>query len=192
MENNIRARSFSYLGLFLATLATLLYEMLLTRIFSVTMWYHFAFMAVSIAMFGMTLGALLVYLRPRRFRPERVKLEMAKSTLAFSASVVISFLIHIEVPFVPNLTTAGFVTLGFHYIIISIPFIFSGICVTLMLTKFPKQVSGLYAVDLLGAALGCWMMIGLLKILCVDILIDMFQILKIIIILPMFLGIQYL
>ena len=54
----------TYAGLSLVTLATLMLQILLTRIFSVTLWYHFAFMAVSIAMFGMTMGAILVYLRP--------------------------------------------------------------------------------------------------------------------------------
>ena len=48
-----------YAGLCLVTLATLMYEILLTRIFSVTMWYHFAFVAVSIALFGMTSGAIV-------------------------------------------------------------------------------------------------------------------------------------
>ena len=47
----------TFAGLFLVALATLMYEILLTRIFSVTMWYHFAFVAISIALFGMTLGA---------------------------------------------------------------------------------------------------------------------------------------
>ena len=47
-----------YAGLFLVALATMMYEILLTRIFSVTMWYHFAFMAISLAMFGMTLGTI--------------------------------------------------------------------------------------------------------------------------------------
>ena len=46
----------SYGGLFFVTLATLMYEILLTRIFSVTMWYHFAFLAISIVLFGMTAG----------------------------------------------------------------------------------------------------------------------------------------
>jgi hypothetical protein len=50
----------AYLGLFFVALATLMYEILLTRIFSVTMLYHFAFVALSVAMFGMTVGALLV------------------------------------------------------------------------------------------------------------------------------------
>ena len=45
-----------------------MYEIVLTRIFSVTMWYHFAFVAISVALFGLTVGALLVYLFPRWFR----------------------------------------------------------------------------------------------------------------------------
>jgi hypothetical protein len=43
-----------------------MYEVLLTRVFSVTMWYHFAFMAISMAMFGMAVGAVVVYLLPGR------------------------------------------------------------------------------------------------------------------------------
>ena len=62
-----------YAGLFFVTLGTLMYEILLPRIFSVTMFYHFAFMAVSLAMFGMTVGAVIVYLcgnaTPRRPLP---------------------------------------------------------------------------------------------------------------------------
>ena len=54
-------------GLAFVALSTLMYEVLLTRIFSVTMWYHFAFVAISVAMFGMTVGALVVYLKPAWF-----------------------------------------------------------------------------------------------------------------------------
>ena len=39
----------TYTGLFLTTLSLLQFELFLTRIFSVTMWYHFAFMAISLA-----------------------------------------------------------------------------------------------------------------------------------------------
>src|SRR5262249_16381103 len=44
-------------GVFAIAAATLMYEILLTRIFSVTMWYHFAFLAVAAALLGMTAGA---------------------------------------------------------------------------------------------------------------------------------------
>ena len=62
-----RAGFGTFAGLFLVTLSTLMYETLLTRIFSVTMWYHFAFVAISVALFGMTVGALIVYLMPSHF-----------------------------------------------------------------------------------------------------------------------------
>jgi hypothetical protein len=54
-------------ALFFVALATVMFEVLLTRIFSLTMWFHFAFMAISIAMFGLTVGALMVYLWPHRW-----------------------------------------------------------------------------------------------------------------------------
>ena len=50
-----------YLGLSFTTLATLILELSLTRLFSVIFYYHFAFLAVSVAMFGLTVGALLAY-----------------------------------------------------------------------------------------------------------------------------------
>ena len=55
------------LGLAFITCATLLLEITYTRIFSVTMWYHYAFMTISIALFGMAFGSVIVYLRPNWF-----------------------------------------------------------------------------------------------------------------------------
>ena len=62
-----------FAGLLLTTLATLMYEVLLPRVLSVTMFYHFAFMAVSLAMFGMTVGAVIVHLRPGRYTAIEVR-----------------------------------------------------------------------------------------------------------------------
>ena len=56
----------TYVGLFLTTLSLLQLELFLTRIFSVTMWYHFAFMAISLAMFGLAAGAVLVEVMRKR------------------------------------------------------------------------------------------------------------------------------
>lgn len=60
-------------GLFLLCLSTLMYELVLTRIFSVLMWYHFASMPISLALFGMGTAALLVYLVPGWFLPDRTR-----------------------------------------------------------------------------------------------------------------------
>ena len=68
----VKAGKHTYAGLFTISLATLMYEILLTRIFSVTMWYHFAFVAISVAMFGLAVGGLLVYLFPKIFSAKRV------------------------------------------------------------------------------------------------------------------------
>jgi hypothetical protein len=146
----------TYAGVFMVTLATLMYEILLTRIFSVTMWYHYAFLAISVALFGMTVGALLVYLLPAYFAPERTHYHLALSAWLFGISIVPSFLTHASIPFVPeNHSLVNIYATAFSYVVISVPFVFSGICVSLALTRFPRQIGRLYAADLAGAAFGC-------------------------------------
>jgi hypothetical protein len=158
----------TYAGLFLISLATLMYQNLLSRVFSMTMWYHFAFMAISIAMFGMTVGALLIYLLPQYFTQERAKYHLALSALAFAVATVFSFLTHLSLPFntadIIISTVPGIYTIVLTYAVISIPFVFSGMCVSLTLTKFPRQVSRLYAADLVGAAIGCVILVYVLKV----------------------------
>ncbi len=143
-----------YAGLFFVTLATLMHEILLTRIFSVTMWYHFAFMAISIAMFGMTVGAIVVFLTKP---PEREALEarLASTALAYAVSIVVGFLVYLRIPFIGNATPKSILFLTLSYVVIAIPFVWSGVTVALVLSTFQKRVSSLYATDLLGAALGC-------------------------------------
>jgi len=153
-----------YGGLFVTTLSTLTYEILLTRIFSVTMWYHFAFVAVSVALFGLTAGALLVHLFPNRFRPELTKRHMFYATLLFSIAIVVSFVLHLQIPFDPAWTPESVLLVSLTYIIIAVPFIFSGVTVCLALTRFPHRVSRLYAVDLVGAALGTITLVWLLNL----------------------------
>ncbi len=156
-----------YAGLFMVALATMMYEILLTRIFSVTMWYHFAFMAISVAMFGMTVGALLVYLLPNLFTQERTKYLLGWSSLLLSVFAVLSFLTHLSIPVFSNSLTfsiVGLYSLLLTYVVISLPFVFSGIAVCLALTKFPTYVGKLYAADLAGAAAGCLFLVYCLKI----------------------------
>jgi hypothetical protein len=153
-----------YGGLFLVTLATIVYEIALTRIFSVTMWYHFAFVAISVAMFGMTVGALVVYLRPGWFPPAQLSHSMGASALLFGLAIVLSLFTQLVVPFAPGPSLLGMYTVAFTYVVVAVPFVFSGVCVTLALTRFPRQLSSLYGVDLLGAAAGCVLVIVALDI----------------------------
>lgn len=153
----------TYVGLFMVALATLMYEILLTRVFSVTMLYHFAFVALSVAMFGMTAGALVVYLAPAAFPPALIKNRLALSAACFPIALVFSFLTQLSVPFRVHPSVVGVYAVMFTYAVIAVPFVVSGITVCLALTGFPSRVSRLYAADLAGAALGCVLLIPVLN-----------------------------
>src|SRR3954467_14414385 len=86
-------------GLAFVALSTLMYEILLTRIFSVTMLYHFAFVALSVAMFGMTVGALLVFMLPRVFAAERLDDRLMAAAVVFPVLTLLSFLTQLSIPF---------------------------------------------------------------------------------------------
>ena len=66
-------------GLFLTTLATLLVEILDSRLLSVLTWYHLSFFAVSLAMLGMAAGAVFVFLRGARFAIGRAPAALARN-----------------------------------------------------------------------------------------------------------------
>jgi len=157
-----------YAGLFVIALATLMYEILITRIFSVTTWYHFAFLAISLAMLGMTAGAIIVYLSPHRFISEKTNYYAAISALSFGLVSIIAVLLHVITPSFLPIGDAR--TLMVSSLIIAVPlllaaFICSGVCISLTLTRFPEQLHKLYATDLIGAALGCIMVVLSLQVL---------------------------
>src|ERR1043165_3175602 len=116
-----------YFGLFRVAMATLMHEILLTRIFSVTMWYHFAFMAISIAMFGMTVGAIVVFLKPTA--PEAVGRRLTSSSFAYAVSLVVGFLVYLQIPFIGDSSPKSLLFLTLSYLVISVPFVASGIAV---------------------------------------------------------------
>src|SRR5437879_11213524 len=77
-----------YLAIFILASAALSYQILITRFFSVMLYYHFAFAAISLAMFGLTRGAMVVYGDPDRYAPERVGVEFARHATWFAISGV--------------------------------------------------------------------------------------------------------
>lgn len=140
-----------------------MYEILLTRFFSVIMWYHLAFMAISVAMFGMSVGAIIVYIFPGYFKIEKSKYHLSLGSFLFSVTMVFSMFTMLVIPFPNSWSLTSIFALGLSYTIISIPFIFSGICVSIALTRYPGKIGSLYAADLSGSALGCILLIYILK-----------------------------
>ena len=77
-----------YFAIFILATTTLSYQILITRFFSVMLYYHFAFAAISLAMLGLTRGAMEVYGKPVRYAPERVGVEFASHAVRFAITGV--------------------------------------------------------------------------------------------------------
>lgn len=155
----------TYLGLFLIALATLSYEVLLTRVFSNTMFFHFAFVAVSLAMFGLTAGAVLVFIKPDRYAGSQTLPQLSRSALLFAVTIPLTFLAHLSIPFAPDKSLVALYSIALTYVLLAIPFVFSGVCLCLCMTQFPTRVGRLYAADLAGSAAGCLAFVLLLRIM---------------------------
>jgi spermidine synthase len=118
------------------------------------LYYHFAFAAISLAMLGLTRGAMEVYNKPDRYAPERVGVEFARHASWFAITGVGAMVAFLCVPLViPDQYVM--VALAVSTVAFVRPFTESGICITLLLTRLPYNGGWLYAVDLAGAALGC-------------------------------------
>lgn len=155
----------TYIGLFLTALAALMLEILLTRLFSVATWYYFAFFAISVAMFGLTVGALIVYIFSDKFPDDKLKERLSLFAIFFALSVFISLLIFLQIPFKPELTVIGLSSTVILFIDIAIPFVCAGVIFCICLTRFPKRVAYLYAADLIGAAIGAFLVFPVLNAL---------------------------
>jgi hypothetical protein len=142
----------------LTTAATLVLELALTRLFSVVFYYHFAFLAISIALFGLGAGGVLSYLVPQRGPA------LYRRLGAFSlANAVLTLLVLL---WLLGRTGAGvsFSALAGVYLAASLPFLLAGLILALAIAETIEQVERVYFWDLAGAALGCLLLIPVLNI----------------------------
>jgi len=153
------------LGVFLITTAVLLFQVVQMRILSVITWYYLAFFAISVAMLGMTAGAVWVYLRRTQLTPEKLSALLADTSLLTAVAMPTSIMV--QFCLITNLMPT--VTSVFSWFLLmtamTAPYIFAGVTVSLALTRSPFPVSLIYGVDLLGAALGCVAVVGILNFL---------------------------
>lgn len=146
-------------GLFLTTLSALLLEILDTRLLSVLTWYHLSFFAVSMAMFGLAAGAVRVYLGGAQFQGERARQQLASVSLIYALSIPALHLVTVFVPIPIDLDTWELSRVASTALIaallLAVPFYLAGIVIGIALTRVPGRIGATYAVDLVGAALGC-------------------------------------
>src|SRR5688500_9128405 len=136
-------------GLALTTCATLLVEILSTRLLSVLTWYHLSFLAVSLAMLGMASGAVVVFLRGARAQGDRAARLLLRATLAMAGAIpgVHLCMLVIPSPPLPEARLPLLLPLAISVILLGVPFFLSGITVTIALTRLGAPVGRLYAWD---------------------------------------------
>ena len=155
------SRIFFFVGL--CSFSTLAYEIVLTRIFSISLWYHFAFMIVSIAMLGLGASGTILSLFPRFRHPAH----LGSYGLALGATLSTSTLIANQIPFDPvALSWSGFqiTYIGLYYLVLAVPFFMTGLIIATALSSLSQQSGLVYGADLLGAGLGSLGVLGLMTL----------------------------
>lgn len=135
-------------GIFLTSLSGLMLEVTLSRIFSSTIWYHYAFIAISVALLGWGMGGFLFHIIKRN-----KKLNGRLADLLSVFSLIFSFSTA-YVLWAMNQMSFSSSHLTFYFIISLIPFFFAGMTIALAFDFFPDAIPSLYFADLVGASFG--------------------------------------
>lgn len=152
-------------GLFLWACATLLLELALTRVLSVTLWYHFGFLVISTALLGFGVAGTTLSMAP--WLRDRAPLDDALAALAaaFAVLAVTSFRVLQWIPFDPFSALSDPRQLVFGplvYLVLALPFFAAGLGLALLFTRLGTHAARLYAFDLSGAGLGCVLLLVVL------------------------------
>src|SRR2546429_545491 len=149
-------------GVALSSFAALLLELALTRLFSVVLFYHFAFLAISIALLGLGAGGVCAYLAKTRLArlETRTLLARLSAVNALLIPVVLEVVLHVPVSL--KLTGANFLNLTEIYLASAMPFFITGLQFSILFARESRHIPRLYGADLAGGALAC---IGIVPLL---------------------------
>src|SRR5690242_2786565 len=132
-------------AVFLITCSGLMFEIGLTRIYSATIWYHFTFVAVSVALLGWGLGGVAVHAGKRRWT---ATLEKAGAlAAAYGAAILLCLEIIARLPATPS-------RLPVYFLAPLIPFFLAGMALAMIFDQRRQMIASLYFADLLGASVG--------------------------------------
>ena len=165
-------------GVFLLSLSSLLFEVLLARFFSITQWHHFSFLVISIALFGISASGILLNLleargrkaasRPRARGMSPTPNLIGGCILLFSLSVLAAYLIGRELPldtFRLAVQPAHLLYLVLTFLLFAVPFFFSGFVTALAYSFLPHRTGAIYFSAMAGSALGAVLPLALLRFL---------------------------
>jgi spermidine synthase len=145
--------------------ASLLLELALTRLFSVVLFYHFAFLAISVALLGLGAGGVFAHVFREKLSGWSVG-ELGGSLLSVNAVIILGVLevvLHSAVSL--NLELRNFEKLTLIYLVAAVPFFITGLLFSIVFARETAQVSRLYGFDLIGGALACVLLVPILNLL---------------------------
>ncbi|HEX6467276.1 MAG TPA: hypothetical protein VFZ99_08225, partial [Terriglobales bacterium] len=153
----IESLSFNRMLLAIAVVscASLLLELSLTRLFSVVLFYHFAFLAISVALLGLGAGGVFAYIRREWLK--RWSIPQLGSVLCLSGAVliVLVLLVVLHSSISLQLTAKNFKRLTILYVVSALPFFITGLLFSLVFAREHRRISKCYGFDLLGGACAC-------------------------------------
>jgi spermidine synthase len=150
-------------GVAISSFAALLLELALTRLFSVVLFYHFAFLAISIALLGLGAGGVFAHLGKKRL--DRFQTRTLLSWLCVGNALVVPIVLDIvlHVPVSLTLSRANFLRLTAIYLASAVPFLITGLEFSILFARESGHISRLYGADLMGGALACLGIVPLLN-----------------------------
>lgn len=152
------------LSIALLSACALAYEVLLTRLFSIIQFHHYAFMIISLALLGYgAAGTFLALASPRLLR--RYRRAYIVNIALFGGTSLFCFLLAQQIPFNAEEVLwdpRQILYLAMIYLLPALPFFFAANAVGLALIKFRGDIARIYAADLLGAGIGAASVIALL------------------------------
>ncbi len=155
-EANLYLSSF-FFGLALISFSTLLLEISLTRLFSVAQGYHFAFLVVSMALLGYGASGSFLFSFPNILKrnPEN-KLFWSAGLFSWSTTFayILSNLLPLDLARL-YLDPWQILYIFLHYLLLTIPFFFSGLTIAAAITLRSHWAGKIYCADLGGAGCGC-------------------------------------
>jgi spermidine synthase len=150
-------------GLALTSFSALLLELALTRLFSVVLFYHFAFLAISIALLGLGAGGVFAYLLKARLAVTDTRTLAARLCMANSVVILVVLEIVLHVPVALRVSWGNFARLTVLYLAAAVPFFFTGLLFAVVFARETRRIPRLYGADLCGGALACLAVVPLLN-----------------------------
>jgi len=150
-------------GLALTSFGALLLELGLTRLFSVVLFYHFAFLAISIALLGLGAGGVFAYLWKPSLAAIPTRTLAARLCTANSILIVVVLEIVLHVPVALDVTGKNFFRLTVLYLSATVPFFLTGLLFSIVFARETSRIPRLYGADLCGGALACLAVVPLLN-----------------------------